>query len=87
MYETEFIKKQNSYKVVVLKGSSNMCPNCADAKFHMTFFVCVSASKSAAPPLLIILGKRLNRDVLKGCNILGANITTAAKTIINSTLF
>ena len=87
MDETGFIQKQKSRNVVVLKRSINLWAKCADAIFYMTFFVCVSASKSAAPPLLIILGKRLNRDVLKGCNILGANITTAAKNIINSTLF
>ena len=52
----------------------------------MTFVVCVSAAKSAVPPLLILPGKRLNRDVIEGCNIEGANITTAPKGLINSTL-
>ena len=49
--------------------------------------VYVSADKSVAPPLLIISGKRLNRDVIEGCDIQGANITTAPKGFVNSTLF
>ena len=35
MDETGFIKKQNSLKVVVLKGSSNVLSKSAGAIFHM----------------------------------------------------
>ena len=87
MDETGFIQKQNSHKVVVSKGSSNVWSKCADANFHMTFVVCVSAAKCVAPPLLILPGKRLNRYVLKGCDIEGTKITTAPKGFINSNLF
>ena len=87
MDETGFIQKQNSCKVVVSKGSSNMWSKCADANFHMNFIVCVSAAKSVARPLLILSGKRLNRDIIEGCNIEGDNITIAPKGFINSTLF
>ena len=59
----------------------------ADADFYITFVVCVSASKYVAPSLFIIPGKRLNGDVLKGCYIESANITTAPKGFINSILF
>ena len=69
MDDTGFIQNQNSRKVAVSKGSRNVCSKCADTNFHMTFVVCVSAAKSVALPLLIIPGKRLNRDVLKGCDI------------------
>ena len=51
----------------------------------MTFVVCVSTTKSVAPPLLLLPGKRVNRDVLEGYDIEGANITTAPKRF--STLF
>ena len=87
MDETGFIQKQNSRKVTVSEGSSNVWSKCADANFHMNFFVCVSAAKSLAPSLLILPVKRLNMDVLEGCDIEGANITTASKGFINSTLF
>ena len=53
----------------------------------MTFSVCVSAAKYVVLSLLIIPGKRLNRDVLGGFDIEVANITTSPKNIINSTLF
>ena len=77
--ETSFTQKQNSRKVVVLKGSSNLWSKCADVNFHMTFAVCVSAAKSVAPPLFILPGNRLNRGVLEGYDIEGGNITTAPK--------
>ena len=74
MDETGFIQKQNSCKVVVSKGSSNMWSKCADANFHMNFIVCVSNPKSVALPLLILPRKRFKRDVLEGFDIEGANI-------------
>ena len=79
MDETGFIQKQNSCKVVVSKGSRNVWSKCADAKFRMTFFVCVSAAKYVALPLLILPGRRSNRDVIVGCDIGGAKITTVTK--------
>ena len=79
MDETGFVQKQNSCKVVVSKGSQNVLPKCADVSFHMIFVICVSADKYVAPPLLILLVKRLNRDVIEGCNIEGDNITVAPK--------
>ena len=78
MDKAGFIQKKNSHKVVVSKGYRNVWSNCADARFHMNFVVCVSAAKSVSPPLLILPGKRSNRDVLEGCDIKGATITTAA---------
>ena len=87
MGETGFIHKKNSYKVVVLEVSRKVWSKCADANFHITFVVCVSPDKYVAPPLLILPVKRFNRDVLKGFDIEGANITTARKVLINSTFF
>ena len=86
MDETGFIQKKNSRNIVVLKGSINVWSKCADANFQMTFVVCVSADKYVAPPVLIIPGKQLNRDVPEGFDIEGANITTAPTVFINSTL-
>ena len=66
MNETGFIQKENSCKIVVSKGSRNVWSKCADAIFHTQFVVCVSAAKYVAPPLLILPGNRLNRDVIEG---------------------
>ena len=63
-----------------------MWSNCADANFHMTFVVYVSAAKYDALPLLIMPGKWFNRDVIEGWDIEGSNITTTPKGFINSTL-
>ena len=87
MDETGFIQKQNSRKLVVQKGSSNMWSKCADANFRMTFVVYVSIAKYVAQPLLILPEKRLNIDVIGGCDVEGANIKTVPKGFINSTLF
>ena len=87
MDETGLIQKQNGRKVSLSKGFINMWSKCADVNFHMTFSICVSADKYVAPPLLILPGKRLNRDFFKGCDIEGANITTAPKGFISYTLF
>ena len=46
-----------------------MWSKCADANFHMNFVLCVPADKYVAPPVLIIPGKKLNRDVPEGCDI------------------
>ena len=69
MDNTGFIQKQNPRKVVLLKVSSNVWSKCFDDHFHMTFVVFFSAVKYVEPPLLIIPRKRLNRDVLGGCDI------------------
>ena len=64
-----------------------MWSKCDDENFHVTFVVCASADKSVAPLLLVLPGKRFNRDILEGCNIESANITTAPKCFIDSNLF
>ena len=87
MDETGFIQKQNSRKIVVSKGYSNVWSKCADANFYMNFVVCVSTDKYVAPPLLILPGNWLNMDVLEGFNIEGAKIKIAPKDSINYTLF
>ena len=79
MDDTGFIERKNKRKVVLSKGYINVWSNCADANFHMTFSVCVSATKYVSPPLLVLSGKWLNRDFLGGCDIEDANITTAPK--------
>ena len=64
MDDTGFIQKQKPHKVVVSKVSRNVWSKCADANFHMTSVVCVSADKSVALSLLILPGNHLTRDAL-----------------------
>ena len=86
MHDNVSIHKKNSCKVVVSKGYINVWSKCYDANFHMTSVEYISAAKYVSPPLLIIPGKRFNRNVIEGCNIEGSNITTAPKGFINYTL-
>ena len=87
MDETGFIQKQNSRKAVLSKYSINVWSKCADENFHMNLVVCVYAAKSVAPPLLILRGKWLSKDIIAGCDIESDNITTARQGFINYTLF
>jgi hypothetical protein len=87
MDETGFAQKQKSRKVIAFKGSGNVWTKSADANFHMTYVVAVSATGVVAPPLMIIPGQRLNRDLLDGCDIPGARVTCAPKGFMNSALF
>ena len=48
MDDTAFIQKKKSHKIVVLKGSRNVWSKCADANFHTSFSICVSAAKYVA---------------------------------------
>ena len=66
MDETGFIQKQNSHKVVVSKGSSNVWSKCADANFHITCVVCFYAAKYVAVSLLIFPVKWFNRGFPEG---------------------
>ena len=86
MDEIGFIQQQDSCKVVVFKGSINVWLKCDNANFHMTFVIRVSADKYVAPPQLILPGKHFNRYVLKGLDIMGDNIKTVPRGLINYNL-
>ena len=79
MNTTGFIQNQNPHKVVISKRSRNVWSKHADVNIHTTFSVCVYVDKYGTPPLLVLPEKRLNRDVIEGWDIEGANITTATK--------
>lgn len=51
----------------------------------MTMVACESARSDMLPPLFVVPGKRLNRDVLDASSIPGARITTAAASFMTST--
>ena len=50
-----------------------------DSKYHIAYVVYVSETGDVAPQLLIIIGQRLNRNFLYGCDIPGAVVTCATK--------
>lgn len=75
--ETSFEQNAKSRKVIARRGSRNVWSRSVDTSFHLTIVACGSAEGYMLPPLFIVPGKRLNRDVLDASNILGARITTA----------
>ena len=87
MDETSFFHQKNSCKLVVFKGSSNVWSKCSDTNFHTDFVICVSVAKFVALQLLTLPANWFNMDVLEGCDIEGAHVTTSPKGSINYTLF
>jgi len=87
MDETGFSQKARNKKVIALAGSSNVWSKTAEANFHMTIVAAASAKGTSLPPVFVVPGMRLNRDVLDECSIPGAKITTAPKGFVNQDLF
>ncbi|RLN89645.1 hypothetical protein BBJ28_00015757 [Nothophytophthora sp. Chile5] len=63
MDETEFSQKSRQTKVIAVKGSRNVWSKSAQCNFHLTIVACVSAAGFVCPPLYILPGERVTRDV------------------------
>lgn len=70
-----------------MKGSRNVWAKAIEANFHLTVVACSSASGFTVPPLFILSGKRLDRDLLDACCVHGAKVTTADAGFINAHIF
>nr|CCA27013.1 PREDICTED: similar to conserved hypothetical protein [Albugo laibachii Nc14] len=75
--ETGFVQNLKTRKVIAVRGSKAVWSQNVEPGFHLTMVACVSADGFVVPPAFIVLGKRLNRDVLDACTISGATITTS----------
>lgn len=84
MDETGFSQKSRQTKVIVVKGSRNVWIKSAQCNFHLTSVACASATGFVCPPLYILPGERVTRDVLDDCDVPGAAITTAPRGFMNS---
>jgi len=87
MDETGFAQKSKSKKVIAVKGSKNVWSKSVEASFHLTITACVSASGYVLPPMFIVPGQRLNRDVMDGCDIPQSVVSVAPKGFMNSKSF
>ena len=58
-----------------------------EASFNLTIVACVSASNYVVPPMFILFGKRLNREIMDNCRGKGRNITVAPRGFTNSNIF
>ena len=70
-----------------MHGSKNVWSKRADSSFHLTVVACVGANGFAVPPLFVVPGQRLSRDMMDGCDIPGGSVTAAPKGLMNARLF
>ena len=87
MDETGFFQTKKSKKVVVVRGSRNVWSKTVESSFHLTIVACCAANEFVVPPLFIVPGVRVNRDVLDSCTVANACITAAPKGFMNSSVF
>ena len=87
MDETGFAQKGKAKKVVAVAGSKNVWSKTADANFHLTIVAAVAANGFAVPPMFIVPGQRLNRDLMDDCCVDDAVVLTAQKGFMNAGLF
>jgi len=87
MDETGFAQKSKCKKVIAVHGSKNVWSKSVEASFHLTLVACVGASGFVVPPMFIVPGKRLNRDVLDSCPIAGSVVSVSPRGFMNSNLF
>ncbi|DBA00780.1 TPA: hypothetical protein N0F65_004685 [Lagenidium giganteum] len=86
MDETAFVQNAKTKRVVALRGSSNVWSRTAETSFHLIIVACGSASGFMMPPLFILPGKRINRDVLDACAVPRARVTTTDTAFTNADL-
>jgi hypothetical protein len=87
MDETGFCQNSKTRKVVAVHGSKNVWSKRADSSFHLTVVARVGANGFAVPPLFVVSGQRLSRDMMDGCDIPGGSVTVAPKGFMNACLF
>ena len=87
MDENGFGQKTKSRKVIAVRVSKNVWIKCIDTSFHLTLVACVSASGSCLPPLFLLPGQRLNRDILSECSVPGDTVAVAPKAFMNQAIF
>ncbi|GMF50525.1 unnamed protein product [Phytophthora fragariaefolia] len=87
MDETAFQTRKKSKKVVATRGSSSVWSIYPSVNFHFSMVACGSASGFVVPPAFILPGKTVEWDILKGCEVPGATVTTSPSGFINTSLF
>lgn len=87
MDETAFQTKTNTNKVVALRGSKDVWNLDPATNFHLTIVACASASGAVTPPVFVLPGKLVKVDILVGCDLEGAAVTTTPSGFMNMALF
>lgn len=84
--ETGFAQRSKN-KVIAFTGSKNVWTSTAEANFHLTIVACGSVNGDVVPPVFVVPGQRLNKDVMDGVLQRSAKISTAPKGFVNAALF
>ena len=87
MDETGFQTREKKKKVIAVKGSKNVWSKCISANFHLSIVATSSGSGDITPPVFILPGKRVIKNILKRCTIENAKVTTTESGFINEAVF
>lgn len=85
--ETAFQKQLKSKIVVAARGSSNGWCTEPTASSHLNIVASTSASGSVVPPVFILHDKPVWCQILKGCVVPGAAVTTSPSGFMSTDLF
>ena len=72
---------------MAVHGLKNVWSKWADTSFHLTIVACIAANGFAVPPLFVLPGQRVSRDMMDGCDIAAGAVTVATKGFMNASLF
>ncbi|OQR96207.1 hypothetical protein ACHHYP_16594 [Achlya hypogyna] len=87
MDETGYSQSSKSRKVVAVSGSRNVWGHVMEMSFHCTIVAAASASGFVVPPLFLVPGLRLQRDLLDACVVDGAVVGVTLKGFMNAISF
>jgi len=85
--ETAFETRTATKPVIVVRGSKNVWHTDVTADFHLTIVACGSAEGFVVPPLFVLPGKTVWLNILEGCDVPGAAVTTTESGFMNHGLF
>lgn len=85
--ETSITNGPRSRNVIAVRGSHTVWKKSAEASFHATALVCVSAAGEIVAPLLILPNKLVKRSVLSGCEIENLGLFGSPKGWVNPAMF
>ena len=87
MDETSFLARTKNTKVVALKETQNVWSKSISANFHLSVVACGSASGHVIPPLFILPGQRVPRNLMECCHVAEARVTCTERGLINRANF
>ncbi|KAF0706696.1 hypothetical protein AaE_013989 [Aphanomyces astaci] len=87
MDETSFASRRKSKDVIALKGSRNVWAKTVATNFHFSIVACGNASGYFLPPLFLLPGETVEKNIENYCSVPNATISTSPKGFMNEDLF